>query len=302
MKKWRCIKGFIEDDETLWLTKGKIYKEDEYGFMVFDEGTRWILNKESNFEHVKIIGNYLIEIKEEDEKVREFKLGDRVRLVVDNWNNGLKGEVGTIVDVKRETHEGGLGIEFDNFTEGHSCNGSTKTKENSGWYYKSEDIYLISPNDNKSEKSIHITTDGTSTHAVLKGGKEIIKRAKVGLFHEDEYKFEAGVIEVVKKLLDVVDEKVEESKYKEVERYAKVGELVKVVTLEGHNAKIGTIARVVRVGNYGYLDIVVGRNSHCLNSRNYVVLEPIKNSSNMSDLSTFTDSELLDEIKRRMEK
>jgi len=221
MKKWECIST---NERSGSFTVGKIYESNNEGYNITAD-TGYVFKRTS-----AVKGDFdteFIEIKEEDEKVREFKLGDRVRLFRDDWKNGLKGEVGTIVNIKRESSEGMVGIEFDNFTEGHNCNGSTKTKRNSVWYYKSANIELISSNDNKSEKSIHITTNGTSTHAVLKDGKEVIKRAKVGLFHEDEYKFETGVMEVVKKLLDVEISK---------------------------------------------------------------------------DLSTFTDSELLDEIKRRMEK
>lgn len=73
-----------------------------------------------------------------------------------------------------------------------------------------EDCLIEIKEEEKSmERSIHITTDGTTTHAVLKDGKDVIKRATVGLYYKDEYKFETGVMEVVKKLLGIVDEKIE---------------------------------------------------------------------------------------------
>ena len=173
-------------------------------------------------------------------------------------------------------------------------------------WYKFEEI----KEDDKKvrERSIHITTDGTSTHAVLKDGKQVIKRAKVGLYHGDEYKFETGVIEVVKKLFDIVDEKkkvVDDGNFS-----------VRCVRNDNDDCGL-TIGKVYKFVD-GYSNWNSGnkfpqkrengidrfRNIDDLNEwlddKSYgfeLIREEVK-----TELSRYTNSELLDEIKRRMEK
>ena len=224
----------------------------------------------------------------EDEKVREFKVGDRVKLIKDNWNNNLEGKIGIIVDVKNKEHEGGVGIEFNNFKSGHECKGNAK--EGKGWYYPIENIELISANNNS--KSIHITFDNTITHAVLKDGKDVIKRAKVGLYHEDEYKFETGVIEVVKKLLDIKEDDREE----EIKPFikAKVGDRIRIVNNNGeHYPEVndGDIHKVVEVYS-GFVN-TNKENSFMDYYKEYEIIESTK------DLSDYTTDELLAEIRIR---
>jgi hypothetical protein len=221
----------------------------------------------------------------EDEKVREFKVGDRVKLIKDNWNNNLEGQIGIIVDVKNKEHEGGVGIEFNNFKSGHECKGNAK--EGQGWYYPIENIEIILANNNS--KSIHITFDNNTTHAVLKDGKDVIKRAKVGLYYEDEYKFETGVIEVVKKLLDIKEEE-------EVKPFvkAKVGDRIRIVNNNGeHYPEVnnGDIHKVVEVLEDGV--ITDENNAFWDDDDEYEIIESTK------DLSDYTTDELLAEIRLR---
>lgn len=128
----------------------------------------------------------------------EFKIGDRVRIVnkARNWNTAGKMDkwLGKIMTIRE------VGRDFARMEEDIK-EGACKT----GWVWNFECLELIESNNNS--KSIHITFDKDTTHAVLKDGKEVIKRAKVGLYHEDEYKFKVGVMEVVKKLLEIKDEK-----------------------------------------------------------------------------------------------
>jgi len=220
----------------------------------------------------------------------KFKVGDRVKVTNDNWGVGLKDKIGTIVDVDNEHSEGGIGIEFENFKGGHECGGHAKSRQ--GWYYPVKNIELVSSTNN--QKSIHITFSDNSTHAVLKDGKDVIKQSTVGLYHGDEYKFEVGAMEVVKKLLDIRDD-VEECKPKFVK--AKVGDRIRIIKdNDNHNptVNIGDIHLVKEIYK-SWID--TDKNSFCDDCEEY---EIIKSSSN--HLSDYTVDELLSEIKLRMEK
>jgi len=263
-RKWICVKTKIPSE----LTIGKTYETDDKGYgITFDTGVKGALSICGyGYEPV---GSKFVEIKEE-EKIMEFKVGDLLKIIDGRHGHDFKvGEIVKVLEVGK----------YDYRVIG--------TISNSIWYVKEDEVV-----EEDNQKSIHITTKGTTTHAVLKDGKEVIKRASVGLHYEDEYKFETGVMEVVKKLLDV-------PKYEEVVRQAKVGDVVKIITDFGHYAKVGTIGEVTRVGNYGYLDVKVNKKTHCLNSENYVVLVPIKNESLYKQLSDYTTDELLEEIRIR---
>lgn len=374
MRKWKCIKSYKSGE---YLTKGKIYTEDNCKF-IYDDGwtNNWWDYNSSHFDKNDAMSNYLESFDEEmkstqeydlrkekvavlcdtKDKIREiykiygghpsediyacynpsnlyiawdddenkltwdslsgyfeqhdyklitfeefkggdkmkFKVGDRVKVTNDNWGVGLKDKIGTIVDVDNEHSEGGIGIEFENFKGGHECGGHAKSRQ--GWYYPVKNIESVSLSNN--QKSIHITFSENSTHAVLKDGNNVIKQSTVGLYHGDEYKFEVGVMEVVKKLLDIKDEAVdecEECKSKFVK--AKVGDKIRIINNnDNHNPTVnmGDIHLVKEIYK-SWID--TDKNSFCDDREEY---EIIKSSSN--HLSGYTTDELLSEIKLRMEK
>lgn len=192
MRKWKCV-GITNKSGR--FTVGKIYESDDLGLgLMSDSGFKFLDLSPDRFIHTKFE-----EIKVEDKKVK-FRVGDRVKIVnkARNWDTVGKmdkwlGKIMTIREVGRDFAR----MEED-IKEG-ICE--------AGWVWNFECLELIESNNNS--KSIHITFDNNITHAVLKDGKEVIKRAKVGLYHEDEYKFEVGVMEVVKKLLEIKEEKKE---------------------------------------------------------------------------------------------
>lgn len=154
-----------------------------------------------------------------------------------------------------------------------------------------------------TQKSIHITFSDNSTHAVLKDGKDVIKQSTVGLYHKDEYKFEVGVMEVVKKLLDIKDEKVDECedcKPKFVK--ANLGDKIRIIKNNMEHSPSIKIGDEFIVGYVG--DDCVYNCKYCGNGN--VLLdsdeeyEIIEESTNQ--LSDYTVDELLSEIKLRMEK
>lgn len=379
MRKWKCIKSYKSGE---YLTKGKIYTEDNCKF-IYDDGwtSNWWDYNSSHFDKNDAMSNYLESFDEEmkstqeydlrkekvavlcdtKDKIREiykiyrghpsedifacynpsklyiawdddenkltwdslsgyfeqhdyklitfeefkgdgemkFKVGDMVKVIYDNWSVGLKDKIGTIVDVDNEHSEGGIGIEFENFKDGHECGGHAKSRQ--GWYYPVKNIELVSSTNN--QKSIHITFSENSTHAVLKDGKDVIKQSTVGLYHGDEYKFEVGVMEVVKKLLDIRDEAVdecEECKHKFVK--ANLGDKIRIIKNNIEHSpsiKIGDEFIVGYVGDDCVYNCKYWEGGNVLldSDEEY---EIIKSSSN--HLSDYSTDELLSEIKLRMEK
>lgn len=72
-------------------------------------------------------------------ETRQFKVGDRVRLIEnDPEANGLvAGKEGTVCTVD-EGEELAVGVNFDDFTEGHGCAGNCVYGR--GWYVSPESL------------------------------------------------------------------------------------------------------------------------------------------------------------------
>lgn len=80
------------------------------------------------------------------------------------------------------------------------------------------------------KRELHITSDGTTTHAVLKEGGKLVKRAKAVCSPDDEYSFETGARLAVDRVFGK-DEKSAEEKGAAHEPKPKfnIGNMVKVV-------------------------------------------------------------------------
>lgn len=80
------------------------------------------------------------------------------------------------------------------------------------------------------KRELHVTTDGTTTHAVLKEGGKVVKRAKAVCSPDDEYSFETGARLAVDRVFGK-DEKSAEEKGAAHEPKPKfnIGNMVKVV-------------------------------------------------------------------------
>jgi hypothetical protein len=114
----------------------------------------------------------------------KFKVGDRVRAIRD-YHVVKSGMVGTVKSAYCSNPP--VGVEWDTLTDGHDGNGrGMKCERGKGYYVKEADIELL------RLPSIHITTDGKTTHAVLKEGKRVVRRAKAVCSPGDEFNFETG--------------------------------------------------------------------------------------------------------------
>lgn len=78
------------------------------------------------------------------------------------------------------------------------------------------------------KRELHVTTDGTTTHAVLKEGGKVVKRAKAVCSPDDEYSFETGARLAVDRVFGKEAEK-KEPKFK-----FEVGNMVEVVSPSTH--------------------------------------------------------------------
>jgi len=166
----------------------------------------------------------------------KFKVGDRVRAIRD-YRVVKSGMVGTVKSVY--CSDPPIGVEWDTLTDGHDGNGcGMKCERGKGYYVEEADIELL------GLPSIHITTNGKTTHAVLKEGGKVSKRAKAICSPHDEFDFETGARIAFDRLCTSLAENSAFKGVREVKRPAKVGEWVKFIKDHGGKLTPGSIHRV----------------------------------------------------------
>lgn len=194
----------------------------------------------------------------------KFKVGDRVRAIRD-YRVVKSGMVGTVKSVY--CSDPPIGVEWDTLTDGHDGNGcGMKCERGKGYYVEEANIELL------RLPSIHITTDGKTTHAVLKEGGKVSKRAKAVCSPRDEFDFETGARIALDRLVgNPVD--APPGTVREVKRPAKVGDWVKFIKDHGGKLTPGSIHRVEseRDGTLFFPGDFMGY--MCSNHDIYVVLE-----------------------------
>lgn len=118
--------------------------------------------------------------------------------------------------------------------------------------------------------SIHVTSDGLTTHAVLKCGGKVVKRTKAVCNPSDRYSFRVGAELALERLLGVII--THEPAVREVKREAKVGEHIKIVCPAVGHYKTGDIIKITEL--IGVLRKVArGDNTGPIYPYEYVVLE-----------------------------
>lgn len=136
----------------------------------------------------------------------KFKVGDRVKLVVDRYAvpRGTTGVIKYFIkDADKEKLD--IAIELDRPISHHNCEG--RTKYGCGWWVAETDIELIKTVE--PEFKLIITSKGDTTTAKLIHGKHVAKEATVTRYSKDEYSEKAAVEAVTKKIFGE-DEKKEE--------------------------------------------------------------------------------------------
>lgn len=116
---------------------------------------------------------------------RKFIVGDRVSF---DWN-GRNG-TGKIVETETGFLDNSILVQLEGELrgEGHDGNGNSKRT------YATNDYYFFNPTSLTliPEESIHITREDDTVHAVLKNGKNVVKRSKAVCSPDDEFDFETG--------------------------------------------------------------------------------------------------------------
>lgn len=127
----------------------------------------------------------------------KFKVGDRVKLVVDRYTVP-RGTTGVIKCLDKDAEREGINIaiELDRPISFHNCGG--RTKYGCGWWVAERDIELIKTAE--PEFKLIITSKGDTTTAKLIHGKDISKEATVTRYSKDEYSEKAAVEAVTKKI------------------------------------------------------------------------------------------------------
>ena len=67
----------------------------------------------------------------------EFKIGDRVRILAGNKGEYKEGLVVHIMD------SNSIGVDCDEYINGHDCNGRCQRGYGTGWYYYSRSLELL---------------------------------------------------------------------------------------------------------------------------------------------------------------
>lgn len=165
----------------------------------------------------------------------KFKVGDRVRFcskINPDKRSFKNGDIFTIQALSNFTIQA-----LSNFT--YSVN---RTQA-----YSVGEVYVVFENELTliTNSEIHITTDGKTTHAVLKENGKVTKRAKADCSPADDFDFRIGATLAFNRLLG--SEVALKSVVREVKRPAKVGEWVKIVRANQEPYDVGDIVMVEEV-------------------------------------------------------
>lgn len=130
----------------------------------------------------------------------KFKVGDRVKLVVDRFTIP-RGTTGVIKcfgkDADKEKID--IAIELDRPISYHNCGG--RTKDNCGWWVAERDIELIKTAE-PGFKLIITSNGDTTTAKLIHGERTVVKEATVTRYSKDEYSEKAAVEAVVEKIFE----------------------------------------------------------------------------------------------------
>lgn len=137
----------------------------------------------------------------------KFKVGDRVKIV---RNDYLTCEIGDTGTIRAYDSGAGYAVEFDipRYSY-HGCRGLTKP--GCGQWAWEKNIELIKPTEEKPtrEFKLIITSKGDTTTAKLIHGKDVTKETTVTRYSTDEYSEKAAVEAVVKKIFGEGEKKTE---------------------------------------------------------------------------------------------
>jgi hypothetical protein len=200
----------------------------------------------------------------------EFKVGDRVRCIKEYVGKIPLDLCGTVM---RAGLDGiSVGVEWDINIGGHD--GELYFKGKAGYCYFIPK-YCIKNITEKKYPTIIIKTDGTTTTAMLRQGKEVIRTATAKCNPADTFDYAVGARLALDRLMQVETKSVKVATVREVKRKAKVGEWIKV-TGKGDKGiyEHGDVLKVISVhkadGGGVYVRTTVNGKNGCLFSTSLV--------------------------------
>lgn len=211
----------------------------------------------------------------------QFKVGDKVR--VRKWEDMVK-EHGMVSSGNHiRPPEKGAAFVFPMRT---LCGAMAKIKRIDGndvelteWDINNYGSWSFSPymlepvKQPPISQEIHITSDGLTTHAVLKQGGKVVKRAKAVCNEKDTFDFFYGAGLAFSRIVTGLSgASAAKPAVKEVRRPAKVGEYIKTVK-DGYLFNSGRIIHVQEIDKYIDAEKTRINNYFYFSPSDYVVLE-----------------------------
>jgi hypothetical protein len=186
----------------------------------------------------------------------KFKIGDYVKCIGTDIGarSAVIGDKGKIVFIKDNIKGLIYGVEFENERrfKYHTCNGHAEPCH--GYWCSEKMLELI-----RERKPIVIYQNGNEVIAI---DKETGKKAIAKCSPDDKFDFNIGAKIAFERLTTG-----------EVNRAAKVGEYVKVLSEDGHGCKKGEILKVNRVFPDGWVEVNGSSFCNTLRRSQYVVVE-----------------------------
>lgn len=147
----------------------------------------------------------------------KFKVGDRVKVKKDivTLNRRTVGKCGTVKELLTDNY---CSVEFDEFVDGHDCNGFAK--EGHGWNHAEDALDLVKT----QNETIVIYRNDNKVVALDKSTGE---KAEANCNPADEFDFRTGAKLAFNRLMG--EDAKPDNGVREVKRKAKVGEYIKVV-------------------------------------------------------------------------
>jgi len=221
-----------------------------------------------------------------------FKVGDRVETIKTD-GKAVKGLKGTIRGVSPQYDGCNYEVEFDEKMGGHdlhSCVCSCpKCKNGHGWWVAAKNIrllesrfevgqiYRVGDVDDRNGNIVRIasTTDVTFCYKTIRGKDSITTAGNDSWFARSLTLLTGPQIgEAIRKWDNEHFKK--ETGVREEERYAKVGEYVKVISGDGHAVPVGSIVKVTGADDNGWIRVCPEGYVNTLRTGQYVVLKGYK--------------------------
>ncbi len=182
--------------------------------------------------------------------MREFKIGDRVRVIDTFASRNMKNQVGTVIDVdEKSCAPWEVGVEFDEDLrmDGHSCGG--RGKDGFCRWGRKRELELV------GDKKIVITSNGEETLARLYEGNKVVKSATAKCSRDDAFDFNTGARLALERLTK--EESVKPHLLCSTRHYGNIGEKTNFKDAVGRPLFVGDVVEHFNEGAVSFGDTVI---------------------------------------------